>query len=349
LFFLRWRGEKFLAPELSVSVIMPTLNRARYLESTIESLIKQDFPRRKYEILVLDNNSIDDTRKVSQEAINKYSRNNIKYLFEPVPGLLSGRHRGAKEAVGDVLVFIDDDIIADSGWLKAIVKTFDDPSVHLVGGPSLPLYEADPPEWLEEFWIQHKFGRECGDLSLIDLGPDQKEIDPIFVWGLNMSVRRKTFYDLGGTHPDCIPEHLQKYQGDGETGLSLRIAKAGLKAIYQPKALVRHRISEDRMTIESFEKRYFYQGICDSFTRIREKNGINNEMGNFSENDITLCSILDKADDRTPIREIKKIFRKRYVKGFLFHQNQVANDDQLLEWVLRENFLDYRLPSSAGI
>jgi glycosyltransferase involved in cell wall biosynthesis len=343
------RDNKAKLNELSVSIIIPTLNRANYLKDAIQSLIDQVFSKKQYEIIVVDNGSIDDTKKVVKNAIEKNINHNIRYALEPIPGLLSGRHHGAEEAVNEILTFVDDDILADPGWLKAIVKTFEDPSVHLVGGPSLPLYEVDPPEWLEEFWIQHKFGRECGDLSLIDLGPDQKEIDPIFVWGLNMSVRRRTFYDLGGTHPDCIPEHLQKYQGDGETGLSLRITKAGLKSVYQPKALVRHRIPEDRMTIESFEKRYFYQGICDSFTRIREKNGINNEMGNFSENDITLCSILDKADDRTPIKELKKIFRKGYIEGFMFHQKQVAKDERLLEWVLRENFLDYRLPCNAGI
>jgi len=332
-----------------VSVIIPTLNRARYLESTIESLVKQDFPPLGYEILVLDNNSTDHTQKISHDAVREFDNRNIRYILEPIPGLLSGRHRGAREAAGKILVFIDDDIIADPCWLNAIVTTFKDQSVHLVGGPSLPLYEEDPPEWLKAFWIQHEFGRECGDLSLIDLGPDEKQIDPIFVWGLNMSIRKKTFLDLGGTHPDCIPEHLQRYQGDGEHGLSLKVAKAGLKAIYQPRALVRHRIPGNRMTVDSFKKRYFYQGICDSFTLIREKQGIGWYMRDFSEKDITLCSILGMEGDAEFIQEIKGLFRKAYVEGFLFHQNQVLNDDQLLEWVLKENYLDFRLPSGSGV
>ncbi len=342
-------GEITILKKLSVSIIIPTLNRACYLKDTIESLVDQVFSNEKYEILILDNNSVDDTSQVAQEAINKFSTSNIKYVLEPVPGLLSGRHRGAKEASGDILVFIDDDIIAQPGWLQAIVSSFQDPSVHLIGGPSLPIYETDPPAWLEAFWIQHKFGRECGDLSLIDLGPDQKEIDPIFVWGLNMSVRRKTFFDLGGTHPDCIPEHLQRYQGDGETGLSLRIVKAGLKAMYQPKALVRHRIPEDRMTIESFEKRYYYQGICDSFTLIREKMGVDWYLGNYSEKDITLCSILDVDEDKHSIREIKKLLRRAYAHGYNFHQNQILKDPGLLDWVLKKDFLDYTLPINATV
>ena len=66
----------------------------------------------------------------------------IRYLLEPEPGLLSGRHRGALESDGEILVFLDDDIEATAGYLHAILDAFKDPAVQLVGGPNLPRYES---------------------------------------------------------------------------------------------------------------------------------------------------------------------------------------------------------------
>jgi GT2 family glycosyltransferase len=79
----------------------------------------------------------------------------IRYIFDhPEPGLLTGKHRGALEAKykGELLVFVDDDIEATSGWLQAILETFKSPRVELVGGRNLPKFVVQPPEWLESFY-----------------------------------------------------------------------------------------------------------------------------------------------------------------------------------------------------
>jgi glycosyltransferase involved in cell wall biosynthesis len=68
-----------------------------------------------YEILIIDNGSTDDTKEISQEIMKEAANRQIRYIFEPEPGLLAGRHRGALEAKGELLVFVDDDIEATSG------------------------------------------------------------------------------------------------------------------------------------------------------------------------------------------------------------------------------------------
>ncbi len=100
----------------------------------------------------------------------------------------------------------------------------------------------------------------CGWLSLIDFGEDEKLIPTGFVWGLNYSIRRTTLWRLGGFHPDNIPDEIQYFQGDGESGLSFKAEQLGMKALYQPGALVYHQIPASRLTYNYFERRAFTKG-----------------------------------------------------------------------------------------
>jgi glucosyl-dolichyl phosphate glucuronosyltransferase len=251
------------------SIIVPTCNRAASLARTLQSLCAQRV-QADYQILVVDNGPTDETRRVAQEAIAAHPQQMIHYIQEPIPGLLSGRHRGALEAKSDLLIFVDDDIEPEPGWLAAFLDSFRDPTVQLVGGPSLPSYEGQPPDWLGKFWIETPSGGKiCTWLSLIDLGDREMVVDPTFVLGLNLGIRRSALLAAGGFHPDCIPDHLLHWQGDGETGLALKLRKLGFLAVYQPRALVRHRISPSRLSVEHFERRGYYQGVCDSYTKIR--------------------------------------------------------------------------------
>src|SRR5262249_38745669 len=150
---------------------------------------------------------------------------------------------------------------------------FRDPEVMLTGGPTSPHYEVEPPSWLGGMWEEYEEGvRVLGELSLVDLGPTRKDVDPLYVQGANFAIRKTTFQACGGFHPDCLPKPLQRYQGDGETGLALKIRARGLKALYHPGAAVTHVIPAARLTPESFEQKGFYQGVSGSYFDIR-RNG----------------------------------------------------------------------------
>jgi hypothetical protein len=90
------------------------------------------------------------------------------------------------------------------------------------------------PTWVESFWSTTPYGgRMCGFLSLLDLGGDAIEIHPNYIWGLNFAIQRRALFDLGGFHPDCIPDALRHFQGNGETGLTMVLAQ-GYKAVFKP-------------------------------------------------------------------------------------------------------------------
>ena len=248
---------------MKASIIVPTLNRSISLRKTLSSITLQTFPAEQFEIIVVDNGSADGTRETIEAVIESHPRYQIRYVYEPERGLLAGRHRGVLEAIGELLIFIDDDIEADSGWLRAIVSGFDDVKVQLIGGRNLPRYEVDPPAWIESFWdTTGQGGRLCWFLSLTDLGEKKLHIKPSCIWGLNFSIRRHAFYDLGGFHPDSVPEHLQHFDGDGESGLAMAAEARGTLALYEPAAIVYHFIPASRMTLNILRGEHSYKAFA---------------------------------------------------------------------------------------
>ena len=327
---------------LTFSIIIPTFNRCAALERTLNSLIKIDSGKKNYEVLIVDNGSTDGTSAMIEGF---RSRLQCRVISEPTPGLLSARHRGAIESARDICVFIDDDVRLDPGWLNALQDAFTDPSIVLVGGPSRPLFEVNPPPWLKAFQSVEEAGTLCVPLSLFDGGDKVKEIDPIYIFGLNFAIRRETLFAQGGFHPDSLPGPLQRYQGDGETGLSMKIKRSGLRALYHPNAAVRHEVSASRLTEAYFTRRAFFQGVCDSYTQIRTDGGVS----------------LKRARSEHPLSRVKRIISrwfsakracacvtmtvKAYQRGFEFHQGEVRKDLSLLNWVLRRDYWDYQLPA----
>jgi glucosyl-dolichyl phosphate glucuronosyltransferase len=332
------------------SIIVPTRNRAAMLRHTVQSLVRQNFDPHRFEILIVDNGSTDATRAVSEGLVARSDGISIRYLHEPEPGLLSGRHRGLREADGDILIFVDDDIEAAPDWLAAIMAGFADPNIHLIGGPSLPAFEKPPPAWIADFATIEGGRIICTYLSLLNLEGPARPIDPLWIWGLNFAIRAETCRQLGGFHPDCIPKHLQHFQGDGETGLARKLKAAGLQAWYLPNARVTHRIPAARLTVGYFEERFYYQAVCDSYARIRQHettDGIEAPPRPMWEEPIEpSLSLYDRYR-----RLIQFRTDLAYAEGFRFHLSRTRNDRRLLEWVMRENYFDYHLPdgSNAGV
>lgn len=331
-----------------VSVIIPTCNRVGSLQHALSSVLTQTLSINSFEVVVVVNGSTDYTPQVIPDAQKRTA--GVRFYYEPYPGLHRGRHAGAQQAQSDLLVYVDDDIIAAPGWLQAIVEAFQDPVVNLVGGRSRPEYEAEPPDWLEAFWTHTPDGRHfCGYLSLVDFGEIPCEMDPNYIWGLNFAIRKQTLEMLGGFHPDGVPWELRRYRGDGESAVTRKAKAQGLKAIYRPDALVYHRVPQSRLTVEYFERRAYLQGISDSFTTIRANRGLAAlraesaargwkaplRWARRSANRL-LRTVVPTLSD--PYQEVRQRVRAAHEAGYQYHQEEVRNDPALLEWVLRPDY-----------
>ncbi len=255
---------------MKISIIVPTRDRCSLLRKAIKSFVAQSLPADQFEIVVVDNGSTDATRETVEALQIEHPAHQLRYILEPAPGLLSGRHRGAKEARADLLVYTDDDIEAVPGWLAAIVSGFVDPKVQLLGGKNLPKYEGPVPHWIEQFWeAVPDGGQYCFYLSLLDLGDEPHKIDPRLIFGCNFAIRAKALGDLGGFHPDLYPKGLEQFDGDGETGLAQAAEFRGYISMYEPKATVLHLVPASRMTPEYFEARSYSEGTRMSYTQAR--------------------------------------------------------------------------------
>ncbi len=342
-----------------ISIIIPTFNRADLLASTINSIFSKSTSSVVFEVIVIDNGSTDTTKEVCSTYEKKHS--NFSYFFDATPGLLTGRHKGAKEAKGKILAFIDDDVIVSSEWLKTIANVMlSQPDIMLLTGPNLPLYESYPPEWLSYFWSNNEYGRDCGWLSLIDFGTTIQEIHPKYVWGLNFIIRKTAFEQLGGFHPDNISKAFQQFQGDGESGLCIKAVEQNMKALYHPGVMLYHQIPNSRLTYEYFDNRAYYQGVCDSYTTIRKQEGLYKISPSANSRNLfsrvinlvayKLQKIRNSYNKNEPIpNEIQLLFQRfeqKRMEGFNFHQQAFAQNELVKQWVLKENYFNYQIPET---
>jgi glycosyltransferase involved in cell wall biosynthesis len=125
---------------IQVSVAICTYNRAASLHRVLRSMSRMSVSEGlSWELLVVDNNSDDDTRETALEFRGVLP---LRYVFEPVQGLSSARNRALAEYEGDLLVFVDDDVIVHRNWLKAYasaVRHFS--AADYFGGRILPLWD----------------------------------------------------------------------------------------------------------------------------------------------------------------------------------------------------------------
>ena len=241
------------------SVLIPTSGRPKYLEAALHSLFAQRFEG-NWEIIVVDNSPQGDARVLIEKLTAKFSE--LRYLHQPRPGLHRARHAGARAAQSEILVYIDDDVIAPPDWLEAIAQPFaQDARVAIVGGPVHPRFEA----------ANARPEIEPVLLSLLDLGAEKLELHwPAGVYGCNMAVRKTALLEVGGFNPDGMHDpELIWWRGDGETGLHQKIFAANWKVVYAPAARLEHQIPARRLQEEALKKRVFGQGISDSFSFAR--------------------------------------------------------------------------------
>jgi glucosyl-dolichyl phosphate glucuronosyltransferase len=228
-----------------ISSIICTRNRAEYLSHAIRSLAEQDMPNDDYEIIVVDNGSTDATKQIAGRFMAEIS--NLRYVYEEKPGLSNARNRGVEEAAASVVAFLDDDAIADRGWLTAILDAFNhEPQPVCVGGPVEPWWEIPRPGWFPESLVgchNRYYGAEARWCSY----PAEQPI------GCNMAFSKERLEQIGGFNA-----RLEKY--NDETELISRLVKMGGGIFYQPRARVRHLVAKERLSLSWQIKRHYEEG-----------------------------------------------------------------------------------------
>jgi glucosyl-dolichyl phosphate glucuronosyltransferase len=244
-------------PSPKISVIICTHDRCFKLRDTLTSLAQMSAPQgRPWELIVVDNNSSDATKDVIQ-IFASGSPLNAKYVFEDAPGLSHARNRGVAESTGEIISFLDDDVVVDANWLTEIAKAFDQYEAACVGGRVLLWGNPRVPSWWHRDFdfVVGKFDR--GDKVILE------EKNPYRVGiGANISFRRSVFDKYGLFHTGMGRVGNQLKTGE-ETELVLRLQRGKELAIYYPSAVVYHNFPSERFSRKYLRRSSYYGGEWD--------------------------------------------------------------------------------------
>lgn len=244
---------------LKITVVLCTYNRCRSLAKALESVAASELPDAvEWEVLVVDNNSIDQTREVIEDFCRKYP-GHFRYLFEPQQGKSHALNAGIREARGDILVFTDDDVTVEKSWLRNLTSGLHDGKWAAAGGRILAAEKFVPPRWLA---AEGPFSMTGVVFAHFDLGDQAGELDRP-PYGANMAFRREVFRKYGLFRLDLGPSPGNEIRND-DTEFGLRLMSAGERFRYEPSAVVFHELPLNRLKQEFFLSWWYSYGRSKS-------------------------------------------------------------------------------------
>jgi glycosyltransferase involved in cell wall biosynthesis len=230
---------------MKITIILCTFNRCQLLAKALDSVAASTVPESvAWEVLVVDNNSSDQTPATVQDFHRRYPER-FRYLFEPKPGKSHALNAGIREANADVLVFMDDDVTVDPTWLQNLTAALHNGEWAGAGGRILPQWTGSPPAWLP---VHERYG--LAPLAMFDLG---LEAGPLAEspFGTNMAFQRRMFEKYNGFRTDLGPRPGSEIRNE-DTEFGQRLLNAGERLRYEPSAVVYHSVAPNRL-----QKKYF--------------------------------------------------------------------------------------------
>ena len=239
------------APFPSLTVAVCTKDRPERLARCLRSILEVEVPEgvEAPEVLVVDNAPSDDR---TREAVAQHA--SVRYTVEPRPGLDFARNLALREATGDLIAYLDDDVVVDRGWLGGLVEAWgENPDAAAFTGLVLPFALETPAQILFEsnggfrrgFDKLRFHGQTRPGVSLYPVGAGE------FGAGANMAFRRDVLLDLGGF--DDALDTGGPLPGGGDLDIFYRVVRAGYPLVYEPAYLVFH---EHRREMEALRRQY---------------------------------------------------------------------------------------------
>ncbi len=228
-------------PEPFVSVLIGTYKRASWLREALAFITKQDYPLDRFEIIIVDNNSPDDTRAVVESF--SHAPQPPKYFLETKQGSSHARNRALAEASphAEIYLFTDDDVMGRTDWLRQMIAPLllaGNENVAGVGGETLPHFPDGEPAWLKGTF--RAFGYRT------DLGPLTPKQLPSTA---NVAIRKSVLDRVGHFRPDLgrLPNRLTAGE---DNDLMRRILAAGYTFWFNPHADLLHVVPASRLTFK---------------------------------------------------------------------------------------------------
>ena len=257
--------------EPSISVIICTYNRDKFIGEALNCLAKQTLPAGNFEIIVVDNRSTDNTASIAKKFIADHPELQARYVMEPNKGLSFARNRGIQEARASIVTYIDDDAEVTPHFLESIVSFLQaNSSVVGVGGKVIPKYsESGEPKWISKYLN--------GFVGRMDFGDRPKQFDSKMKYptGCNMTYTKEILQKAGGFNNELTFRSDDKY-------IFQQVTKISDNVYYVPEALLYHNIDNDRLSFPNFKKLFLKSGNEEKI-RVRSEIGTPGIVRKFFE------------------------------------------------------------------
>jgi glycosyltransferase involved in cell wall biosynthesis len=219
-----------------LSVVIPTHDRPADLQLVIDALMAQEADGISYEVIVVDNNSREETRAVVDRALARGTPVPLRYVREPRQGVSYARNTGVSVARSSLIAFLDDDGVPVPSWVREIKRALDEhPEVDCIGGRVRAVWSTPPPSWLTP--------AQSGPIAIQDR-PDPALCDrdhaSACLLSANLACRREVFQEVGGFSP--------LYPRNQDREFEMRAWRAGKRGLYLPIADVLVDVPPHRLT-----------------------------------------------------------------------------------------------------
>ena len=197
-----------------VSIVIPAFNSASTLSPTIKACMDQDYPKDKFEVVVIDDGSDDNTKDAAAGF-------NVRYIYQKKSGPASARNNGWRNSKGDAICFTDADCIPESDWVSKLVRHYNSDNTGAVAGS----YSVHGSPYLLDKFVHYEI-------------QDRHSRMPEYISSFgtyNVMIKRAVLEVTSGFNPEY-------YKASGEdTDLSYKIIRAGYRIYFAKDAMVNHK------------------------------------------------------------------------------------------------------------
>ena len=231
-----------------ISIIICTYNREKYIRPLLESIVKNDYPTTDYEIVLVDNNCTDNTHGVCEQFAAAHKEVAFRYVIEPEQGLSAARNKGIKEAKGDIIIYVDDDALVDSDYIRQYAEHFATyPETMAAGGPIEPLYETKEPSWMSPY-------TKALLTAWMNYGTQVREYpNGRYPGGGNAAYRKEVFEKVGLFNTE-LGRKGNLLLASEEKDIFDKMKALGMKVLYLPTPVLHHCIPQTKLEEDYFNR-----------------------------------------------------------------------------------------------
>ena len=240
-----------------LTVIICTYNRAKYIGALLESVAANDLSKSEYEIVLVDNNCTDNTRAICDAFAAAHKDVNFRYVVESEQGLSAARNKGIKEAKGDLIVYVDDDALVDTHYLRDYVEWFAaNHETMACGGPIEPLYETHEPSWMTPY-------TKALLTAWMNYGDKVREYPKGRYPGGGNAAYRKEVFDKVGVFNTALGRKGGNLMGSEEKDIFDKMHALGMQVLYLPTPVLHHCIPQAKLEKDYFDRLTLQIGMSE--------------------------------------------------------------------------------------